>query len=128
MTREELELRHKGLVYFTDDLQPVGELDFEMITQNPELLSQFIADMVYVNKMNTIGRNKSWILGHEYSPFKAQMFKEKLLNKSTESNEFGEVVGWGSKFENEEEWDLYEKFYDEIFITEIVEENGNNKD
>ena len=122
MTREELELRHKGLVYFDDELQPIGELDFEMITQQPELLAQFISDMVFVNKMNTIGRNKNWELDHA-TDFRKGYYKQRLTNPATEANEFGEVEKWGSKFESVEEWDLYQEFYNELFETEIVTED-----
>lgn len=120
MTIEELRERHASLVYFNDDLKPKGDIDWTVIRDNPELMAQMIADMMYVNRMNTIARNKEWVLLNAISPFKSKMMKQRLIG-SKEANEFGEVANWGSRFEDEEEWDVYEKHYDELFETSVVE-------
>ncbi len=122
MTFEELQQRYEGLKYFSEDLLPLGDLDWGVIYENPELTAQLIADMMFVNKMNTIGRSKEWALQHINQPFKSKMFKQRIIN-SKFADEFGEVKDWGSNFADEEEFDLYEKFYDEVFKTEVVDES-----
>lgn len=130
-TIEEVQERFDALVYFDkEELMPVGELDWETIYESPELTAQLISDMMFVNRMNTIARNYEW-RERQISEFKKNELKRKLTDPNAITNEFGEVMSSngndisdrlviGTKM-TPEEWDLYEKFYDTIFNTEIID-------
>lgn len=122
ITIEELREQYNGLVYFDEDLNPRGEIDWEIIQSRPEYMMQMIADMSLVNKLNTIGREKNWRLGHPYSQFKANLFKQNII-ANPDANEFGETA-WGSNFKDEEEFQLYSSFYEELFETEVIDDNN----
>lgn len=124
ITIEELREQHDSLTYFNDDLSVKGEMDWEAIYNNPEAMLTVVNDTIYVNRMNSIAREKEWKAFYlaEGRPYHATLMKQRLTSPSTEANEFGEVIGWGSKMDPEM-WDVYEKHYDELFETHYLEQN-----
>lgn len=121
---EDLHMQFEGLRYHSKEtLKPHDPTSiFSIPREGEEAMMQFLSEMIFVNRLNTIAVNKEWVLGHSYSPFKARMFKEKLTNPKTECNEFGQVDKWGMKMALPGEWDLYEKFYNEIFEHTLIDD------
>lgn len=118
MTTDLLKEQHDNLKYFKDDLSGVNEaIDWVEVRDNPQIMIEFINELIYINRINTISREKEWRKAHSYSPFKAQLFKQRCIN-NRDANEWQEIKGWGSNFKDEEEWNVYSEWHDKLFIFE----------
>lgn len=123
MTAELLEQQHNNLKYFKDDLSGVTEaIDWEEVRDNPQIMIEFINEMIYINRCNTIGREKEWRAQRHPNAFDYNEMKRRLTSGKEVTNEWGEC-SWGSVM-TEELWDVYEKHYDSIFETEYIDDNN----
>lgn len=121
MTTDLLKEQHDNLKYFKDDLSGVNELiDWVEVRDNPQIMIEFINEMIYINRMNSIGREKEWRAQRSPNSFDYNEMKRRLTNGKSVTNEWGEVKGWGSAM-TPEMWEVYEKHYDSIFETEYIE-------
>lgn len=121
MTTDLLKQQHENLKYFKDDLSGVNEaIDWVEVRDNPQIMIEFINEMIYVNRINTISREKEWRAQRNPNSFDYNEMKRRLTNGKSVTNEWGEVKGWGSAM-TPELWEVYEKHYDSIFETEYIE-------
>lgn len=115
---DELKLQYENLTYFDQDLKPIYEL-WKQAQEDETMTTQLLMDMLFVNKVNTISSNYDWIARHPDSEFKQKLFKQKLTCKTTITDEFGSVKGFGTAM-TPEEWDVWEQFHDEVFKIEVI--------
>lgn len=122
-TIEELQEMHNSLVYFKDDLTVVdNDVDWSEVRNNPEYLLKFTNEILYINRMNTIAREREWRARNSGSEFQANLMYERITHPNAITNEYGEIDSWGSKL-TPEEFELYTKHYDEVFITEYIDDS-----
>lgn len=116
---EELQEQYDNLKYFTQDLTIEDTEAWKLAKTEPELLSQLLLEMLFVNKLQTIGRWYEYMEQHkDESEFQRNLFYNKIT-KTKILGPFGEVDGFGIGM-NEEEFEKYKLFYDSIFETTII--------
>lgn len=123
---EDLYAQFEGMKYHSkENLKPIDPNALLNVPQEgEEAMMQLVMEMMFVNRLNTIAINKEWRLTYSHATeFKKNLFKEKLTNPATITDAFGNVHKWGMKMALPGEWDVYEKFYDEIFEHTLIEQD-----
>ena len=120
-TVEELQAQFDSLHYFTEDLTAKNEDDWVLAKDDQEMRTQLILEMLFVNKLQTIARYYEYLEQHkDESEFTKGIFKSRLTNKSAITDAFGMIPHVGSKLAEDGEFELYQGFYDSLYITETV--------
>jgi len=119
LTIEDLQQQFNALQFFDDKLEAKNEQLWIEARDKDDVRTQLLLEMLFVNKLNTIASNYNWIAQHEYSKFKQTIFKTKITNLNSETDEFGYIKGFGMKM-TPEDFNTYEEFYNEIFVTHLI--------
>lgn len=119
LTIEDLQQQFDSLQFFDDKLEAKNEELWIEARENDDVRTQLLLEMLFVNKLNTIASNYNWIAQHDYSKFKQGIFKQRVTSPKSETDEFGYITGFGM-FLSEEDFQLYQEFYDSIFVTHLI--------
>lgn len=125
-TLDALREQFKNLHYFDDELKPQNTDDWIKAKDNEAKRTQLILEMMFVNKLQVIGRVYEWEASHK-DAYDEKRFYNTITNPKALTNEFGEIIneqgeagGWGMAM-LKDEFDVYKTMYDEIFDTEYLD-------
>lgn len=118
VTKEDLLHQYNNLQYFNKELTPVDTEAIYAASQDKDLSLTLLEEMLFVNRLTTISRCFTWEDAHAHRPFHQKLFKQKIVNPKSETDQFGNIHRFGMKMSNKQ-FDVYKEFHDEIFeITE----------
>lgn len=119
MNKEEILKIIDNSVYFTEELSPVrSEIEsinkIEAIEDREKAYVQFTVERDVVNRLLTIEECRKWDEGVKSEFYKGLQKKQVTNPKNLHNPMNGIIPYWGIKM-TEEEFNLYEEVYDELF-------------
>lgn len=119
LTVEALREQYASLYYFDEDLNAAHAEEWLKAKENEIIRTQLLLEMVFVNKLQTVGRWYEWVASHK-GKFDEERFYNEITNLQAITDPFGNIHPWGMFF-TPEDFDIYKTFYDELFQTEIID-------